>query len=60
MKVTVAETGRRHWAVTDGVPCCESGHPDPLEAAQHAWRLTLALARHEALTCGKSPTLIDG
>ena len=30
------------------LPCCEAGHPDPAEAARHAWGLTRALARKTA------------
>jgi hypothetical protein len=29
----------------DSLPCCEPGHPDAEEAAQHAWRLMTAIAR---------------
>ena len=57
MRVLVTATDLRHWAVTDGKPCCEAGHADAPEAARHAWRLTRALARRETLTCGKSPSL---
>ena len=48
MTVEVAETLGRHRAQTDAGDCCEAGHPDPAEAAAHAWRLTLALKRREA------------
>ena len=40
------EVDLRHRALIDGADCCEAGHPDALEAAQHAWILTQALARH--------------
>lgn len=52
MKVTVAENDLRHRALIlaggRAAWCCEAGHADAPEAAQHAWKLTQALKRHEA------------
>lgn len=52
MRIRVAETRPGvHAALVDhggkAVPCC-AGHPDPYEAATHAWKLTRALQRLEA------------
>lgn len=47
MRVTVImEVDLRYRALIGGADCCEAGHPDVLAAAQHAWILTQALARH--------------
>lgn len=47
MRITVImEVDLRHRALIGGADCCEAGHPDAAEAAQHAWILTQALARH--------------
>jgi hypothetical protein len=42
------EDGRHFASVPFGgeqLPCCTAGHPDPEEAARHAWRLSRAIAR---------------
>lgn len=43
MTVEVAEENLRHRALISGVVCCEAGHPDPVEAVAHAWRLARAM-----------------
>ena len=48
MTVTVAEEDLRHRALIDETVCCEAGHPDAIEAAQHARRLTRAMAGRDA------------
>ena len=52
MTVTVAcRDGRcRATVPVEGteLPCCEAGHPDPVEAARHAWGLARAIARKAA------------
>lgn len=49
MRVIVAETDLRHRAVIGEADCCEAGHPEAIEAARHAWTLTRALTRREAV-----------
>jgi len=54
LTVDVTEQDGRHRAVVQyedaGLPCCSAGHPDALEAAAHAWRLTRAIGRKMILT----------
>ena len=59
MTVTVTEEDGRHRAsVTfEGheLPCCTPGHGEAAEAAEHAWKLTRAIARkagHESVLRG--------
>jgi hypothetical protein len=52
MSVTIVDEDGTHRAVIaidgTGAWCCEAGHVEAEEAARHAWKLTRAIARHEA------------
>lgn len=54
MTITVTEEDRRYRAAVPfeghDLPCCTPGHADAEQAAQHAWKLTRAIARKMILT----------